>query len=377
MSRRTELIAAISTSAVVGLASGFTTPLVSLRLHALGANGGVVGAAAAMPAAGFLVSALLTGMILRHFPARRALILATLGSAASTMLLVAAGTITSLIAVRLLTGVCTGLLVIVCETWINQLAADSARGRTVAVYTTVFTLAQTSGPALLALLGGTDAPVLAAAALQASAVVPLLWSRCPVSGGAGGSKTGMLSIVRDAPVIVAAVLAFAFFDSAVLALMPLYSLDKGLTAKLAALTVTATFLGDTLFQVPLGWLADRVDHGRLHIASGFLALVLAVSMGFLVRAPLLLWPSLVIFGAATSGVYTLGLIRMGDHFSGPRLTTANAAAGLVWGLGGLVGPLISGTAMRLAGPDGLMTALAMVLVVFLTSARLPMGPADS
>jgi MFS family permease len=371
-----EFIAAVGTAAMVGLATGFTTPLVSLRLDALGANGTVIGAAAAMPAAGFLLSAMLTGTLVRRFPARRVLILATLGSAVSILSLAAADTVSSLIAVRLLMGVCTGLLVIIGETWINQMASDSARGRMVAVYTTAFTLAQTSGPALLALLGTADAPILVAASLQTSAVVPLLWACCPVTYEAGGNQTGILSIIRDAPAILTAVLAFAFFDSAVLALMPLYGIAHGLTARLAALTITATFLGDTLFQVPLGWLADRIDHGRLHVACGALALVLALSMDFLVRVPLLLWPALVAFGAATSGVYTLGLIRMGNHFRGSRLTAANAAAGLVWGLGGLVGPVIGGSAVRLVGSSGLMMSLALVLLVFLASARVPMRHPD-
>ncbi|MDP0959300.1 MFS transporter, partial [Klebsiella pneumoniae] len=52
----------------------------------------------------------------------------------------------------------------------------------------------------------------------------------------------------------------------ILALLPLYGMDKGLTAGLAVLLVTVVLPGDAMFQTPLGWLADRVGIRRVPLS---------------------------------------------------------------------------------------------------------------
>ncbi|MEU7879037.1 MFS transporter [Microbispora bryophytorum] len=367
---RVEAVAAIGTSAMVGLATGFSTPLVSLRLDSMGTGSSLVGLAAAMPAVGFLVSAPLTQVLARRVRARRLLLGGTIGSACSILCLALTSDLTAWIVLRLCMGIATGILVIVGETWINALAPDSARGRLVAVYTTVFTLCQTTGPSLLAALGheGT-APIVIAAAVQMTAAIPLLLASCVIGGLDVRDRMSLLGFMRAAPVIVVAVLAFAFFDSAVLAFLPLYGLDHGMTAATASIMVTIVFLGDTLFQIPLGWLADRFNRPALHRYCGVGMLAAALLLPLLMGAPILLWPALLVLGAAAGGIYTLGLVRMGDHFKGARLATANAAAGLVWGLGGVTGPLVGGGMIDAIGPEGLVAVLVLLPFAFLAATR--------
>lgn len=99
------------------------------------------------------------------------------------------------------------------------------------------------------------------------------------------------------------------------------------------------------------------------------SLVIGLGLPLLMNYPALLWPSLVILGAAAGGVYTLAIILIGQAFSGPDLVTANASAGLLWGIGSLLGPLLSGAAMN-GGTHGLpltLSAAAAVVVLFALS----------
>ena len=73
----------------------------------------------------------------------------------------------------------------------------------------------------------------------------------------------------------------------------------------------------------------------------------------------------VLLGAAGGGVYTLSLIIVGQRFQGAALVTANAAFGVLWGLGNLSGPLIAGVGMRISNPDGLPITLALATALFL------------
>ena len=67
-------------------------------------------------------------------------------------------------------------------------------------------------------------------------------------------------------------------------------------------------------------------------------------------------------------IYTLALVLIGQRFKGQDLVTANASVGLLWGVGSLVGPLVSGAAMDVA-PHGLPIALALMAGLFVCFAR--------
>ncbi|GAA2798502.1 MFS transporter [Crossiella cryophila] len=371
LSRRWEPVAAVSTVAVVGLATGLAIPLVSLRLAAAGAFSAVVSAAAALPALGILCAAPLTGPLTRRWTVKTVLLGALALSALSLLLLTTTADLTAWLVLRFTVGAAAGILLALGETWINEVAADGVRGRWVAVYTSVFTLCQVSGPGLLAWLGsGGSVPILVTVAAHLPGVLLLALTRCEVGGGHQQRSFGLLGFARRAPVIVLAVLMFSFFDSVVLALFPLYGMAYGHPEQVAVLLVGAVFAGDALLQVPLGWLADRVDRGRLHLACGVVVLLLALGLPVLMAHPVLLWPALVLLGGAAGGVYTLGLVRIGEGFRGADLVTANACATTVWGLGSLAGPPLGGLAVELLRPDGLMLALAAVTGLFLLSGRI-------
>jgi hypothetical protein len=59
-----------------------------------------------------------------------------------------------------------------------------------------------------------------------------------------------------------------------------------------------------------------------------------------IRSTWLLWPLLFIWGGAAFGVYTVALTGLGDRYSGAMLLTGSAAFGLMWGVGGIIGPFL-------------------------------------
>ena len=59
-----------------------------------------------------------------------------------------------------------------------------------------------------------------------------------------------------------------------------------------------------------------------------------------------IWPVLVLFGASAGGLFTLALIMIGEHFRDDALVRANAHVAQLWGLGCLVGPLLTGAATQ-------------------------------
>jgi MFS family permease len=182
-----------------------------------------------------------------------------------------------------------------------------------------------------------------------------------------------LRVVAIIPLPLLAVVAFGYFDGVTLALWVPFAFAQGLGEAAAALSLSAVIMGNVLLQFPIGWLADRMDRRRL-----FSLLAAATCLGAALL-PLVDLDStwgllcLLVWGAAAFGLYTLSLILIGQHLTGMRLMAATAAFAVAWGLGGLIGPWVTGVLMDAFGPVMLALALAVVYGL-LTLAALTIAP---
>ncbi|WP_286975081.1 MFS transporter [Pseudomonas sp.] len=366
------LVVLIFAVSVVGLSMGLTLPLVSLRLLEAGASPLQIGILSAMPAAGMILSAFMVAPLCRRFSGRHLYLMCfALCAASCSAIEWLPDSLGWLAAARLTLGVGMGVAVILGESWVNELCDENKRGQIVALYAACFTGCQLFGPTLIGVLGTQSLWPIAVvtgcnllALLAVWLYLPADWSEAEHEQTKTFSLAGF---IRVAPALCTGVLFFAFFDSVVLSLFPVYASSHGYAVGIAAFMVTIILLGDMTFQVPLGWLSDRCERSHLHLACGVMALLIGCALPWLIGHPSVLWPALVILGAVAGGVYTLALVRIGERFSGAELVTANASVGMLWGVGSLIGPLLSGSLMGL-GPQGLPLALGLAAALFVVTA---------
>ena len=361
------MVALFASVSIVGLSTGLTIPLVSLLLSQRGVASDWLGIAAAMPAIGMLLASLCAHRLSKHIANKTLLLFASGLSALSILAIAFSDSLLWLMTWRFLMGVGCGLLVVLGETWVNVISAPQWRGRCVAAYATMYTLCQVAGPSVLAWFGSNAVwPLWIAFACNVLGFALLLPSKCEMALGEDTGKHSMtpLAVIRFAPAVILAIFTFAFFDTAMLALLPLYGLQYGLSEQTAVLAVSVLFIGDALFQMPLGWLADRFGAKRVHsyCARFFIVFLLVLPWAM---SSMALWLVLLLLGASAGGLYTLGLIRVGGRFEGQDLVAANAAIGIVWGVGSLTGPIISNGLMNILGSNGLLYGLVGLSVAFL------------
>ena len=362
-----DMVALFASVSIVGLSTGLTIPLVSLLLSQRGVASDWLGIAAAMPAIGMLLASLCAHRLSKHLANKTLLLFASGLSALSILAIAFSDSLLWLMTWRFLMGVGCGLLVVLGETWVNVISAPQWRGRCVAAYATMYTLCQVAGPSVLAWFGSNAVwPLWIAFACNVLGFALLLPSKCEMALGEDTGKHSMtpLAVIRFAPAVILAIFTFAFFDTAMLALLPLYGLQYGLSEQTAVLAVSVLFIGDALFQMPLGWLADRFGAKRVHsyCARFFIVFLLVLPWAM---SSMALWLVLLLLGASAGGLYTLGLIRVGGRFEGQDLVAANAAIGIVWGVGSLTGPIISNGLMNVLGSNGLLYGLVGLSVAFL------------
>lgn len=366
------IAAAISAVAVFAFTGGIVFPLLSFVMERHGASPTFIGISGAMMPAGILVGAPLIPLLARRFGAFRVCMAGFGATALLILALAATGDFRLWLPLRFVLGFAVNAIFVVSETWINTLAPSRGRGRVVGIYVTVASVGFASGPVLLGLVGSEGlAPFLVAALAPLLALPILVRARHCLpdvfDDRAGGS---VVAFARTAPVLVAVVAMVSLYDQTVLAMFPVYGLAAGLGETATSLSLSAAIVGNVALQVPLGWLAERLDRRRV-----LLGLALAAATG-LAALPSVLgtiwgWPVLFVVGACAFGGFTVCLVELGERFSGSMLLAGNAAFAMVWGLGGLAGPPLAGAAMERFGPDGfpatlclLFLALALVLAAF-------------
>jgi len=354
----------------IGLSLGLTLPLVSLRLEAWGYGNFAIGVMAATPAVGVLLGASMTGRLAGRFGSVRLMQACLLLGALSVVLLALLQYYALWLVLRLLLGVALTMVFILGESWINQLAPEAWRGRLVALYGTGYALSQLSGPLLLGAIGsaGDQGFWLGTGLLLLGACLLVGRRGAPRVDPDSASGRGLFAFCRRLPAIAWAVMLFAAFESMVLTLLPVYGLRQGFAEEQALLMASVVVVGDAALQLPIGWLADRISRRLLFAGCGVVLLLSCLAIPPLLQGPAI-WPVLVLFGASAGGLFTLALILLGERFRDDELVRANAHVAQLWGLGCLLGPLLTGAASQWLTSHALPLLLALGAAGFLLVVR--------
>ncbi|MEQ8964593.1 MAG: MFS transporter [Azospirillaceae bacterium] len=362
-----SLVAVLLSAFGVGLMMGVSLPLISLLLESRGYADSVIGLNAAAYSLAILVTCPFVPGVAARIGTVGTLVVGTVAVAGALLAFPSAEGLVALFGLRLVIGVGTALIWIASETWVTRLPAESRRGRIIAIYATLWGSGMAAGPALLSLVGTEGrAPFVVAALMIALAYAPAVAVRRTVPAVAErGRPLRLIAALGVAPVGLLAGFLSGFGEGALFSLFAVYGLAAGLTATTAVLLTTVFAAGGIALQPPTGWLADRVDRFGLLIATVVVAMLAAVAMPAAVGHPVAVWPVLFLFGGAVAGFYTLGLILIGEAFSGGDVAAGNTAFIMTYTLGGIAGPAAGGGAMDLWPPHGLMAVLALAAAAFL------------
>ena len=364
---RIRAVAAISVSlAMASLIHGMTLPLLSLILERHGVDETTIGInVTAQYLTVFVAAPFVTPFLRRYGPATM-IFWSLIASVGVFIALPVYVDVYVWFALRLILGIALSFLWIAGEAWVCHIAEERSLGRTVAVYATVISIGFGLGPALLAWIGTEGwTPFLACAGFMAAAAVPMAWFRRGAPRLEGRPSGSLLRFVALAPVMMTVYLVFSGADAVMLTFLPIYGSGAGLAEWQAISLLSVLALGVVLSQPPIGWLTDHM--------SGMLLMFIMVALMALCTATLPLgiahtpWNIVIMlgFGAAMGGVYTVSLAMMGRRFKGPDLGRAATVRSILFCVGALIAPPISGISIDWFGPNGLPISLTVMLLLVL------------
>jgi len=358
------LIAACAAITVFGFAFGMTYPLLSLILESRGVASDMIGINSAMMPLGILLISPAIPYATRRFGARNVAISAAVVTALAILAYKTFDTLTAWFVIRLVQGMTISVLFVLSESWITESAGDTNRGKVVAIYASVLSGSFGAGPLLISFIGIEGwTPFLLGAIVIAIGILPFTLIReNPETDPEESTPSGFFEFAPKAPMLLAAVGIFSIFDAATLSLFPVYGIRNGLDLPTSANLLTALILGNMLLQLPVGWLADRIEHRWVLAGCALTATICLLLLPLVLHSPLK-WPLLVIAGTAGYGVYTVSLASLGNRFSGIELVNGASAFALVWGFGALFGSVAGGWVMPAFGFHGLPMSLALIYLL--------------
>ena len=363
-----QLVVATVALAVASFGHGLTMPLLSLVLSHQGVDETLIGLnTGAYFIAVFAVAPLASRLMRSRGPAL--LMLASiLAEAVLLVLLRAFPNVWLWFLLRFALGMAASFLWISGEAWVNHVAHESHRGRTIAIFGVVVSAGFALGPMILSITGADGwAPFLVTIALLLVAAAVLAGALGSAPRLRGKTSGPLARYVLIAPVAMFGYFVFAAGDAVLLTFLPIYAVGIGLDEVDGIRLLTVLAIGSMALQYPIGWLADRVSNRAIAAAIGVALLAGSAAFPWALPHTVIGMVFMFFYGGALGGLYTLSLVLLGRRFEGADLSAASAMLSVMFCIGAFIWPSLGGGAMdRFGGsamPVVLMAAYAMFLLI--------------
>lgn len=288
------------------------------------------------------------------------------------------------IPLRAISGFCFAGAAMIVESWLSERAAPNDRGKVFGIYTMVNLFASTAGQMVLT-LGDTRGFFffVLGAMFYCLSLVPTAVSSSASPNPLVNVKIDLRSLWRNSPVAVFGVFLVGISNSAFGTLGAVYAERIGLSLSTIALFASLPVLAGAVAQVPVGILSDRMD--RRWVLVGLAVLAGGTDLAFILLSPEAVWLNLILsglFGAAVFSMYPVILAHANDHAADGAAIQTSGGLLMVFGVGGIVGPMVAGLGMGRVGASGLFWTsvaahtLLILFVVWRISVRAAVSDAE-
>ena len=321
------------------------------------------------PVTGIIMSCYYVGYLLGTSAAPRLLrqighirVFAALAAVASATILVQASFVQPVVwaVTRLLSGVCFAGIYVVAESWLNDRASHTNRGRLLALYMVVLYVGLGAAQFLLILANpSTQTPFMLVSVLISLSMVPIAVSAQQLPQPALPKKVSYGELYRNSPLGVVAVSVSGMISAIVFSMGPVYARLRGLGNTGIATFMAVSILAAVLTQYPVGRLSDRMDRRTVIAAVCTLATIVAgsiVAFGNMPHALFLLLAAL--FSGSALTLYSLSVSHVNDKLEPAQMVDASSALLRLNGGAAAFGPVLAGSLMHAFGPSAYFTTLA-------------------
>lgn len=252
---------------------------------------------------------------------------------------------------RLLVGFCMSGIFVAAESWLNNAATNETRGKVLSAYMTAQTLGIIGAQGLLTLADAkTSVLFIGASILVSISFAPILLSATHVPLVEIARPMSLRDLFSGSPLGTVGIFLLGGAFATQSGMGAVFGTQIGLTVAQISLFIAMLFAGALVLQHPIGWLSDKIDRRKLIFGAAFLGLT-SCAFGWSTSGGL--WPLMVsafFAGGVTTPLYALFLAHANDSLDTDDMPSASGGLVFTFGLGAIVGPLLTGWAMHMFGP---------------------------
>lgn len=352
---------------IVMLGNGFFNTFASLRISIDGYASWVIGILNASYYAGVMLGSVYVEKLLdRIGHIRTFAIFASINSFVIVMQGMMIGPVTWTF-FRFLTGLCASGFFIVIESWLLLSTGVKNRGRLLSLYMLTLYLAQGFGQFILNVSPLTSLlPFAIVIILSSLSVIPVCMMKSSGPVMLESTITNIFQILKKAPLGPIGCFVAGMIMSSFYGLAPIFGREIGLSVYQISQIMGFTILGGLVLQWPIGHLSDIFNRRKVLLGVCFFLMILTFVLFHSHHFHYyVLLGLMILFGGISFTLYPLSITYTCDYFSDKNIIGITCALLVIYGVGCIVGPLISPIFMSLVGASGLFLYMSILCAIYI------------
>ncbi len=264
---------------------------------------------------------------------------------------------------RVVIGFCFSGVYVTAESWLNNSADNTNRGKALSVYMIVQMFGIVSAQVLLA-MGDVSgyALFIVSSVLVSISFAPILLSISPTPAFETAKPMPLKTLIKISPLGCFGMFLLGGVFSAQFGMSAVYGVAAGLTIAQISLFVSSIYVGALLMQYPIGWFSDRVDRRLVILIVASLGGVMSlVAFSFDQYFSALLVAAFII-GGTSNPLYSLLIAYTNDYLEADDMASASGGLIFINGMGAIAGPLVTGKMMDTFGTQAFFMVIATLML---------------
>ncbi|HEY1708209.1 MAG TPA: MFS transporter [Rhizomicrobium sp.] len=361
--------AVIATVFVVQIANGLQTDILSLRaaMEFPVTTAGIIMSAYYV---GYSAGPLLSHRVIERFGHVLVVVAATLIAGTAIVLHAYIVTPVAWALLRIVSGLVLAMLYVSLESWIHARVENRIRGRVFSIYMVAQMISMTLAQMLLSTGNPGNANLfLVCGVVLAVGGIPVFIARDNAPNRPPPEPFGIGKLYAVSPMGVIATVLSGVTWSIVFTFGPIYAQGAGLGIKGVSLFMGVAMVAAAVLQYPFGWVSDHIGRRQtvfVMCAGG----ALAAAFGWWADSAPLIYKLIgsAGVGAFTFPLYSVTVAHTNDRIAAEARVPAASGMVLLFGLGSIVGPLVSGFIVRANGATGYFAVLLAAMIATLAVA---------
>ena len=264
---------------------------------------------------------------------------------------------------RVVIGFCFSGVYVTAESWLNNSADNTNRGKTLSVYMIVQMFGIVCAQVLLVMGdAGGYALFIVASVLVSISFAPILLSISPTPAFETTKPMPLKTLIKTSPLGCFGMFLLGGVFSAQFGMSAVYGMAAGLTIVQISMFVSSIYVGALLMQYPIGWFSDYVDRRVVILivaaVGGAMSLV-----GFLFDHYFgALLVAAFVIGGTSNPLYSLLIAYTSDYLEADDMAAASGGLIFTNGMGAIMGPLVTGWMMDVFGTQAFFMVIAVLML---------------